>query len=137
MDLRLRHDYSLAGDTSTFTGGLYFYHAEQDRFDSRGLTPDADGGMLRRFNTGNTWDGAILAENRFHFGRLSIVPGMRLEFLQQSLDENVNITRPPTDPLLSSNDFSFVPLFVWAWTTFWWKGKCRPRRPWARMTVRR
>jgi Fe(3+) dicitrate transport protein len=111
-ELRLRHDYALAGDTSTFTGGLYFYHAVQDRFDSRGLTPGAQEGILRRFNTGTTWDGSIFAENRFHFGRLSIVPGMRLEFLQQSLQENVNITRPPTDPLLSSSDFSFVPLFA-------------------------
>ena len=110
-ELRLRHNYALAGDTSTFAGGLYFYHALQDRFDSRGSTPDADDGLLRRFNTGETTDLALFAENRFHFGRLSIVPGMRLEFFQQSLDENVNITRAPGDPLLSSSDFSFVPLF--------------------------
>ena len=32
-ELRLRHDYALAGDTSTFTGGVYFYHALQDRED--------------------------------------------------------------------------------------------------------
>ncbi len=110
--MRLRHDYALAGDTSTFTGGLFFYHAVQDRFDSRGSTPGANEGVLRRFNTGTTWDGSIFAENRFHFGRLSIVPGMRLEFLQQDLQENVNTTRPPTAPLLSSSDFSFVPLFA-------------------------
>ncbi len=112
LDLRVRHDYALAGDTSTFTGGLFFYHAVQDRFDSRGSTPGAREGVLRRFNTGTTWDGSIFAENRFHFGRLSIVPGMRLEFLQQDLQENVNTTRPPTAPLLSSSDFSFVPLFA-------------------------
>ena len=45
--------------------------------------------ISRNFNTGETWDFAIFAENRFHFGRFSITPGMRLEFLQQSLDENV------------------------------------------------
>src|SRR6185503_15739686 len=45
------------------------------------------------------------------FGRLSVVPGMRLEFFGQSLDEKVNITRAPGDPLLSQSDFSFVPLF--------------------------
>ncbi len=45
--------------------------------------------MLRNLNTGETWDGAIFAENRFHFGRLSIVPGMRLEFLNQSVDEAI------------------------------------------------
>ncbi|MFN2508257.1 MAG: TonB-dependent receptor family protein [Chthoniobacterales bacterium] len=111
-ELRFRHDYSLAGDTSTLTGGLYFYHAEQDRSDERGATPDAEDGVLRRFNTGGTWDGALFAENRFHFGRLSIVPGMRLEFLQQSLGEIVNVTRTnPGDDLLERSDFSFVPLF--------------------------
>ena len=30
-EVRLRHDYALAHDVSTFTGGLYFYHALQDR----------------------------------------------------------------------------------------------------------
>lgn len=108
-ELRLRHDYSLAGDVSTFAGGLYFYHALQDRDDQRGLTPDADSGVPRNFATGETWDFSLFAENRFHFGRLSVTPGMRLEFLQQSLDETLNVTRP--NNLLSRDDDSFVPLF--------------------------
>ena len=108
-EIRLRHDYALGGDTSTFAGGLYFYHALQDRDDERGVTPDAETGVQRNFTTGETWDLAIFAENRFHFGRLSIVPGMRLEFLNQSLDESFNITRP--NNLLSRDDDFFVPLF--------------------------
>ena len=111
VEARFRHDYDLAHDVSTFTGGLYFYHAVQDRTDERGDTPDAESGLLRRLNTGVTTDFAIFAENRFHFDRLSIVPGMRLEFFEQSLDEKVNITRAPGDPLLSQSDFTFVPLF--------------------------
>ena len=108
VDARLRHDYGLLGDISTFTGGVYFYHALQDR----GQTPDADSGMLRNLNTGETWDGAIFAENRFHFGRLSIVPGMRLEFLNQSVDEELNVAKTAAgEPLASQSDFSFVPLF--------------------------
>lgn len=106
-EARLRHDYDLWNDVSTFTGGVYFYHALQDRRDERGFTPAAESGMLRNLNTGETWDGSIFAENRFHFGRLSIVPGMRLEFLQQSFQENVNVA----NPLHSQSDFSFVPLF--------------------------
>ena len=108
-ELRLRHDYALGGDTSTFAGGVYFYHALQDRNDQRGTTPDADSGVLRNLATGETWDFSIFAENRFHFGRLSITPGMRLEFLQQSLEETFNITRPTV--LLSKDDDFFVPLF--------------------------
>jgi len=117
-ELRLRHDYALAGDTSTFAGGLYFYHALQDRDDQRGHTPDADSGMLRNFATGETWDFSIFAENRFHFGRFSVTPGMRLEFLSQDLDETFNIakaTNPPSlggpQPLASKSDDNFVPLF--------------------------
>jgi Fe(3+) dicitrate transport protein len=114
VDARVRHDYDLLGDVSTFAGGVYFYHALQDRTDERGQTLDAESGMLRNLNTGETWDGAIFAENRFHFGRLSIVPGMRLEFLNQSVDEEFNFSKShaePPEPLASQSDFCFVPLF--------------------------
>jgi Fe(3+) dicitrate transport protein len=107
LDARMRHDYNLFSDVSTLTGGIYFYHALQDRRDERGQTPDAEHGTLRNLNTGVTWDGALFAENRFHFGRLSVVPGMRLEFLEQSVDEEVNVS----NPLHSQSDFNFVPLF--------------------------
>ncbi len=114
-EARLRHDYDFAGSVSTFAGGLYFYHATQDRTDERGATPDADRGVLRRFNQGETTDGAVFGENLFRFGRLSITPGFRLEFFQQGLEERVNTTKvfPPlgTDRLLTRSDFSFVPLF--------------------------
>ncbi len=107
LDARGRHDYNLFNDVSTIAGGIYFYHALQDRRDERGETPDAEHGALRNLNTGETWDGAIFAENRFHFGRLSVVPGMRLEFLEQRVDEEVNVS----NPLHSQSDFNFVPLF--------------------------
>ncbi|HLN96862.1 MAG TPA: TonB-dependent receptor plug domain-containing protein, partial [Pyrinomonadaceae bacterium] len=107
LDARVRHDYNLLNDVSTITGGIYFYHALQDRRDERGQTPDAEHGALRNLNTGETWDGAIFAENRFKFGRLSVVPGMRLEFLEQSVSEEVNVS----NPLHSQSDFHFVPLF--------------------------
>jgi Fe(3+) dicitrate transport protein len=112
VDARLRHDYNLFNNVSTFAGGIYFYHALQDRRDERGLTPDAEHGDLRNLNTGVTWNGAIFAENRFHFGRLSVVPGMRLEFLNQSLSEQVNVAKMDNgEPLASQSDFNFVPLF--------------------------
>jgi Fe(3+) dicitrate transport protein len=112
VDARVRHDYNLFSDVSTIAGGVYFYHALQDRTDQRGFTPDAESGMLRNLNTGETWDGAIFAENRFHFGRLSIVPGMRLEFLNQSVDEQLNVSKTSNgEPLAHQSDFFFVPLF--------------------------
>jgi|GEM_PF-141809 len=112
VDARVRHDYNLLGDISTIAGGVYFYHALQDRRDERGQTPDAESGTLRNLNSGETWDGAIFAENRFHFGRLSVVPGMRLEFLNQSASEQVNVAKMADgEPLASQSDFNFVPLF--------------------------
>ena len=111
-EMRLRHDYALGSGTSTFAGGLYFYHALQDRTDERGATPDADSGQLRNLNTGETWDVALFAENRFQFGRFSITPGVRLENLWQSLDESLNLAKTDAgEPLASRSDFSFVPLF--------------------------
>jgi Fe(3+) dicitrate transport protein len=112
LDARLRHDYNLFNDVSTFAGGVYFYHALQDRTDERGSTPKSEAGMLRNLNTGETWDGAIFAENRFKFGRLSIVPGMRLEFLNQAVDEQLNVAKTSNgEPLAHQSDFNFVPLF--------------------------
>ncbi|MGA8419993.1 MAG: hypothetical protein WB691_09575, partial [Pseudolabrys sp.] len=112
LDARVRHDYDLFNNVSTIAGGIYFYHALQDRTDERGETPDAESGMLRNLNTGETWDGAIFAENRFKFGRLSIVPGMRLEFLNQSVVEQLNVAKTSNgDPLADQSDFHFVPLF--------------------------
>ena len=110
-EARLRHDYNFFGDVSTFAGGLYFYHALQHRDDRRGSTPDAEDGLLRRSNFGETYNGSIFAENRFHFDRLSITPGMRLEFFQQSLDEEFNFTKTDVPLGLQVDDFSFVPLF--------------------------
>jgi Fe(3+) dicitrate transport protein len=112
VDARVRHDYDFFNNVSTITGGIYFYHALQDRTDERGETPDAESGMLRNLNTGETWDGAIFAENRFKFGRLSIVPGMRLEFLNQGVVEQLNVAKTSSgDPLADQSDFHFVPLF--------------------------
>ena len=112
VDARVRHDYDLFNNVSTIAGGIYFYHALQDRTDERGETPDAESGRLRNLNTGETWDGAVFAENRFKFGRLSIVPGMRLEFLNQSVDEQLNVAKASNgDPLANQSDFNFVPLF--------------------------
>ncbi|HEX8490563.1 MAG TPA: TonB-dependent receptor, partial [Chthoniobacterales bacterium] len=118
VDARLRHDYQLGGETSTLAGGVYFYHALQERTDKRGATPDANDGQLRTLNTGETFNYSIFAENRFHFGRLSIVPGFRIEFIDQSLDEDVNVakaTNPASQggpfPLAHQSDFSVTPLF--------------------------
>ena len=99
---------------------MYFYHAEQDRRDERGTTPDAHSGALRNLSTGETWNGAILAENRFHYGRLSIVPGMRLEFLDQSLEEDFNVAKTEVgEPLASIPISTSYRCSASAWVSSW------------------
>ncbi len=66
-EMRLRHDYALAGDTSTFTGGLYFYHALQDRSDKRGATPDADNGDASQLQHGRDMGWGHLCREPFPF----------------------------------------------------------------------
>jgi Fe(3+) dicitrate transport protein len=113
VDARVRHDYHLGADTSTLTAGAYFYHAFQQRTDKRGATPIANDGQLRNLNEGETWDYSLFAENRFHFGRLSVVPGFRLELLDTSLDEELNLAKSGIPPfeLAHNSDFAAVPLF--------------------------
>ncbi len=111
-EARLRQDYDLLGNSHSFAGGVYFYHAEQQRTDRRGLAPDAQSGVLRNRNIAETYNGAIFAENVFHFDRLSITPGMRLEFIEQAVDESFNISKMEAGtPLAADSQFSFVPLF--------------------------
>lgn len=111
VDARVRHDYQFMSDTSTFAGGVYFYHALQKRTDKRGVTAFANDGQLRNLNFGETWNGSIFAENRFHFGRLSIVPGFRVELINTSLDEDINVAKVPPISLAEQSDFAAVPLF--------------------------
>jgi Fe(3+) dicitrate transport protein len=115
-DARLRHDWSWGANTNTLTAGGTFFYSDSPFTTRRGNRPDAEGGELRQDVERESTYGAFFAENKFTFGRLSIVPAARLELLSQNIDEKLNLgtgeTLTPTSELSQEEDFDAVPLFA-------------------------
>ena len=112
FDARLRHDYELFGGTHTITGGVQVYHTDSPRQDRRGLSPNATDGALRNDSDRSVLYVPVFIENRFHWGALSIVPGVRFENFWQSVQENVNTAKTAAGtPLADEEDGEFEPLF--------------------------
>ena len=111
-EVRLRHDWSMGENTHTFAGGVQVYHTDSPRTDERGSTPDADSGMVRNKSQREIWYAPFFMENRFQFGNFSVIPGLRLETIQQSVEEEVNVDKTAAGtPLGDKSQFDFVPLF--------------------------
>jgi Fe(3+) dicitrate transport protein len=111
IESRLRHDYEWAGGQHTIAGGIQFYHADSPREDRRGDSPTARGGALRTDTDREAYYLPIFIENKFTWGRFSITPGIRLENIWQSVEENVNVAKTAAGvPLGSNEDSEFVPL---------------------------
>ncbi len=111
-EARLRHDYDLWGGRHTIAGGFQVYHTDSPREDSRGQTASARSGILRNDSDRETWYAPVFLENRFHWGALSITPGVRFENIWQSVQENRHADREAAGlPLADLNEYDFVPLF--------------------------
>jgi Fe(3+) dicitrate transport protein len=112
FEARLRHDYELWGGTHTVAGGMQVYHTDSPRQDSRGLRENARTGDLRNDSDRDVFYLPVFVENRFHWGLLSITPGVRLENIWQGVTENVNLDKAAAGtPLAREDDYDFVPLF--------------------------
>lgn len=115
LEPRLRYDYWLFSEDEvhTFTVGGLYYRNHGDRRDSRGPV-DGNGQVgnePRVFTQRDTDYGSFFAENRFHFGAVSLVPGIRLESINQNLEETVNAAKTAAGEALGGKtDFDFVPL---------------------------
>lgn len=110
IESRVRHDYQAFGDTQTFTAGATFYAADAPRTQDRsaaGTYPSELGGPIFDFDY-RTIYGALYGENRWVFGPLSVVPGVRLDLLNQRVKENFNTGK--TSPRHNIDEFSAVPL---------------------------
>lgn len=111
-EARLRHDYDLWGGQHTIAGGFQVYHTDSPREDSRGQTASARSGIVRNDSDRETWYAPVFLENRFHWGALSITPGVRFENIWQSVQENRHADREAAGlPLADLNEYDFVPLF--------------------------
>ncbi|MCI0534352.1 MAG: TonB-dependent receptor [Verrucomicrobiales bacterium] len=112
LEARLRHDWTFGDNTHTFAGGIQLYHTDSPRTDERGAAPDADDGQVRNKNQRDIFYAPVFMENRFLFGNFSITPGLRLENIHQSVEEEVNVEKTAAGTLLGDkSQFDFVPLF--------------------------
>ncbi|MDQ3622161.1 MAG: TonB-dependent receptor, partial [Verrucomicrobiota bacterium] len=112
FETRLRHDYEWLGGAHTVAGGFQAYHTDSPREDRRGKSRNARGGVLRNDSDREIWYLPFFVENRFHWGALSITPGVRFENIWQSVKENRNVDKSAAGtPLADQEDHEFVPLF--------------------------
>jgi len=94
---RIRRDYNFLAldEPHTFTAGIQYYHTTSPRTDasnpSPNLNPTADAGARLDNQSVRKVDYLpFFAENLFRFGRLYVVPGIRVENFWQGVEENVN-----------------------------------------------
>jgi len=112
LDSRLRMDYDLGGEVSTFTAGLTAMDIRAPIFLERTTANDltSDRGDQLRFDAlRNSRYAALFAENLFRFNRFTITPAIRLEYNEQEMDEKVNIAKPPAN-LIQDQRSEIVPL---------------------------
>lgn len=112
FETRLRHDYELWGGTHTIAGGFQVYAADSPREDRRGESRNARGGVLRNDADRQTFYVPAFVENRFHWGALSITPGVRFENIWQRVEEHRNVEKTAAGNALGDEEsYDFVPLF--------------------------
>jgi Fe(3+) dicitrate transport protein len=104
---RIRRDYGDEGQ-HTLAGGMLYMRTDSPRRDATGPFSAAVGGTTTAINEREVNYYSIFAENRFQFGNFSITPGVRLENIWQSVDEQF---RSLAGSLRSVDDFDFQPLF--------------------------
>jgi Fe(3+) dicitrate transport protein len=110
-ELRLKHEYDgLGREGHALTAGVMYYHTTSPRIEERGTTADALSGDLRKDSDRSLNYISLFMENLFRFGALKITPGVRLENIWQSIEENVNLDKTTT-PLADESNHDFVPLF--------------------------
>lgn len=113
-DARIRHHWLGWHERQTLTAGLTTYYSDSPYSVRRGNTPGAETGELRQRLGRETVYGSVFAENRFNWGRLSVTPAFRLVFINQSINETVNLgtgeTLTPKLNLARDSYLDVVPL---------------------------
>jgi Fe(3+) dicitrate transport protein len=100
IDSRYRVNWGGANRDHTFSTGVQLYHVDSPRVESRGATPGASSGDVRKSSDREVLYAPVFAENKFTFGQFSITPGIRLENFRQEVKERVNLDKiDPLSPL--------------------------------------
>lgn len=89
LDSRIRIDHDLFGETSTFTTGLTLMDIDAPIWNERGATVDAERGVRTYQAERSSRYAAVFAEHLFRFGRFTLTPATRVEFIRQDLDEQI------------------------------------------------
>ncbi|MFZ4588628.1 MAG: TonB-dependent receptor family protein, partial [Terrimicrobiaceae bacterium] len=109
---RLSHNWEWLDNTHTFSGGMLFYYNWSPMLQQQGNSPAANSGTTINQSNRQSVSYSLFAENLFQFGKLSILPGFRLENIWQSVGETVNNASFQTGkPLQSEAIYNFAPLF--------------------------
>jgi Fe(3+) dicitrate transport protein len=111
-DSRLRLDYDLADDTSTLTIGATVMDIRSPIFTERTAVGDlsSDRGVATRFDAlRKSRYAGVFAENLFRFGRFTVTPAARVEFIEQSMEERINVSKAP-GTLIDDERTDVVPL---------------------------
>jgi Fe(3+) dicitrate transport protein len=109
LESRLRHEYQAFGSSHTFTGGVHLYGSDAPRTQDRSTTyPSESGNPIFDFDY-HTGSASVFGENEFNFGRLSVSPAFRAEFIEMDVRENFNVGK--TSPLHDIEETYGVPLF--------------------------
>lgn len=113
-DLRFSHDWKAWSGEHHLTAGLTAGRTNAPLINSLGATPNARSGSVYNDITRSTEYLALFVENQFKFGRLSIIPGFRMESIYQSIEDHVRLNSTTLAPLATRNreDTEHVPLLA-------------------------
>lgn len=106
---RYSKDWTLSDSLdSTFSAGMRLYAVDSPFTQEKGATINAEVGSLDRKINRETFTAALYAENKFTIGDFSIVPGFRLEQINQNINEVFNASG---SELKNGDNNNLVPLF--------------------------
>ena len=106
-EARYLKNYKIGSSDNTFTAGILNYNILSPFTQETGAKSDSNSGALTRRLERETHTNSIFVENRFSFGNFMVTPGVRLESIQQKIDERKNVT---TTVKRQENDTENVPL---------------------------
>jgi Fe(3+) dicitrate transport protein len=106
-EARYLKNYQMGPHQNTFTAGVLNYNILSPVTQEAGAGPDSNSGAVTRRLERETHTNSFFFENRFTFGKLMVTPGVRVESIQQTIDERKNVT---TTAKRQENETENVPL---------------------------
>lgn len=106
-EARYLKKYKIGENENTFTAGILHYNLLSPIVQETGARADANSGVVTRRLDRETHTNSLFVENRFSFGNLMVTPGVRVENIQQKIDERKN---PIAGVKRQENETENVPL---------------------------